>query len=418
MLIKPDDGDSYDRFRGRLMFPIRDPRGRVIAFGGRILGPGEPKYLNSPDTPLFDKGRTLYNLDRAGPASRTAKRLIVVEGYMDVIALDRAGISEVVAPNGTALTEAQLERLWRLEPSPILCFDGDSAGQRAATRAASRALPLVGPERTLRFVELPPGQDPDDVINAGGVRLFKKLLDANSTLAHFLWQAELANHDSAQPEGRARIKTALREKAALIADPVLKAEFKSEFDNRFWEAFGWGKKNVEKLRQVISESRAAGRGNGRYAIDRAVLLGLSRYPNVARSNHGLVTELPLEHPKLQIWRNVILTAVIERPDLDEDALATILDSSEASPIEKRDLRRDLAFSFFRRMANPEAAQADLLRVMTILVAEATIEAALSDADKTFGEAFDDATWESLNDLRAQRDQLHAELSEFEEALAA
>ena len=166
MLIQPEEGgkEPYDRFRGRLMFPIRDPRGRVIAFGGRILGDGEPKYLNSPDTPLFDKGRTLYNIDRASPASRTARRLIVVEGYMDVIALDRAGIAEVVAPNGTAVTEAQLERMWRLDPSPILCFDGDSAGRKAAIRAALRALPYIGPERTLRFVELPAGQDPDDVV--------------------------------------------------------------------------------------------------------------------------------------------------------------------------------------------------------------------------------------------------------------
>ncbi len=158
------------------MFPIRDPRGRVIAFGGRILGEGEPKYLNSPDTDLFDKGRTLYNLDRAGPASRTARRLIVVEGYMDVIALDQAGIGEAVAPNGTALTEAQIERLWRLEPAPILCFDGDSAGRKAAVRAALRALPLLGPDRTLRFVELPAGQDPDDVVRSGGKEAFEALL--------------------------------------------------------------------------------------------------------------------------------------------------------------------------------------------------------------------------------------------------
>ncbi len=151
MLIRPEDGgETYDRFRGRLMIPIRDQRGRVIAFGGRILGDGEPKYLNSPDTPLFDKGRTLYNIDRAGPASRQAKRLIVVEGYMDVIALDRAGIAEVVAPNGTAVTEAQLERMWRLDGQPICCFDGDAAGQKAAVRAAMRALPHLGPERTLR----------------------------------------------------------------------------------------------------------------------------------------------------------------------------------------------------------------------------------------------------------------------------
>src|SRR3954471_4525074 len=191
MLIKPDEGDSYDRFRGRLMFPIRAPRGRVIAFGGRILGEGEPKYLNSPDTPLFDKGRTLYNIHRASPASRPATRLIVVEGYMDVIALDRAGIEEVVAPNGTAVTEAQLERMWRLDPSPILCFDGDSAGKKAAIRAATRALPLLRPDRTLRFVELPAGQDPDDVVKAGGGEALGPLLPAPDPPDARLWRHEI-----------------------------------------------------------------------------------------------------------------------------------------------------------------------------------------------------------------------------------
>ena len=129
MLIAVDDKEPYDRFRGRLMIPIRDARGRVIAFGGRMLGDGEPKYLNSPDTPLFDKGRTLYNLDKASPASRQTNRIIVVEGYMDVIALAEAGIADAVAPLGTALTENQLGMLWRMVPVPVLCFDGDSAGQ-------------------------------------------------------------------------------------------------------------------------------------------------------------------------------------------------------------------------------------------------------------------------------------------------
>ncbi|MGN6155787.1 MAG: DNA primase, partial [Sphingomicrobium sp.] len=192
MLIQPEESgkESYDRFRGRLMIPIRDQRGRVIAFGGRILGEGEPKYLNSPDTPLFDKGRTLYNIDRAGPASRQAKRLIVVEGYMDVIALDRAGIAEAVAPNGTAVTEAQLERMWSLDPAPILCFDGDSAGRKAAIRAAARALPHLGPERTLRFVELPAGQDPDDLVRSGGRDAVESLLAEPEPLDQRLWRHE------------------------------------------------------------------------------------------------------------------------------------------------------------------------------------------------------------------------------------
>ena len=160
LLINVEDKQPYDRFRGRLMIPIRDPRGRVIAFGGRVIGDGEPKYLNSPDTPLFDKGRTLYNLDRALPAARKADRVIVVEGYMDVIALAQAGIGEAVAPLGTALTEAQLERLWRIADVPILCFDGDAAGQKAALRAAHRALPMLAPGRSLQFATLPEGPGP------------------------------------------------------------------------------------------------------------------------------------------------------------------------------------------------------------------------------------------------------------------
>ena len=229
------------------MIPIRDPRGRVIAFGGRILGEGEPKYLNSPETVLFDKGRTLYNLDLAGPASRKAGRLIVVEGYMDVIGLDRAGIEEAVAPNGTALTEAQLERLWRLEGAPILCFDGDSAGQKASVRAAVRALPHLGAERTLRFVALPAGQDPDDVVRTAaaavggdgaakqkaGREAIEALLAAAEPLVERLWRHEVEAAELATPEARAGLKQRLLDHAATISDPSLRQLYRDEWLHRF-----------------------------------------------------------------------------------------------------------------------------------------------------------------------------------------
>ena len=225
MLIKPEEAgkDSYDRFRGRLMIPIRDPRGRVIAFGGRILGDGEPKYLNSPDTPLFDKGRTLYNIDRAGPASRAAKRLIVVEGYMDVIALDRAGIAEVVAPNGTAVTEAQLERMWRLDPSPILCFDGDSAGRKAAIRAALRALPTSRPERTLRFVELPAGPGPRRRVKLPAATRSRRSAcsPAPSRSTPACGATSSKPQPLTTPEARAGLRQRLIDHAATIGDPAL-----------------------------------------------------------------------------------------------------------------------------------------------------------------------------------------------------
>ncbi|HEU4497761.1 MAG TPA: DNA primase, partial [Sphingomicrobium sp.] len=235
MLIQPEEGgkDSYDRFRGRIMFPVRDARGRVIAFGGRILGAGEPKYLNSPDTPLFDKGRTLYNIDRAAPASRQARRLIVVEGYMDVIALDRAGIAEAVAPNGTAVTEAQLERMWRLDGQPICCFDGDAAGQKAAVRAALRALPHLGPERTLRFVALPAGQDPDDLVRSGGAAAVEALLASPEPLVERLWRHEVESAPLDTPEARAGLKQRLIEHTQAIADPSVRQLYRDEWLRRF-----------------------------------------------------------------------------------------------------------------------------------------------------------------------------------------
>ena len=206
LLISVDDKEPYDRFRGRIMIPIRDPRGRVIAFGGRILGAGEPKYLNSPDTPLFDKGRTLYNLDLAATASRKTNRIIVVEGYMDVIALAQVGIGDVVAPLGTALTEHQIERLWRLADVPTLCFDGDAAGQKASIRAALRALPHLAPAKSLAFATLPKGQDPDDILKADGPAPLKAAIAKASSLIDVMWQRALAQNDRSTPERRAQFE--------------------------------------------------------------------------------------------------------------------------------------------------------------------------------------------------------------------
>src|SRR5205085_3708320 len=180
-------------------------------------------------------GRTLYNLGLAGPASRIAKRLIVVEGYMDVIGLDRGGIAEVVAPNGTAVTEAQLERMWRLDPAPILCFDGDSAGRKAAIRAATRALPLLGPERTLRFVELPAGQDPDDVINSAGREAFEALLAKAEPLDARLWRPQPQAEPLTTPEAWTGLKQRLVAHAATIGHADLGRMYREDWLNRFYE---------------------------------------------------------------------------------------------------------------------------------------------------------------------------------------
>src|SRR5437667_6188945 len=192
LLRVPDDGGApYDYFRGRVIFPIGDRAGRVIAFGARTLGDDQPKYLNSPDTPVFEKGRVLYAwaAARAHAAHEAESPVIVVEGYMDVIALHRADFGGAVAPLGTALTEMQLRELWRLSPEPVLCFDGDAAGQRAAGRALDRALPLLTPGRSLRFAALPAGEDPDSLIRGAGRTAFAEVLTAARPLSEVLWQS-------------------------------------------------------------------------------------------------------------------------------------------------------------------------------------------------------------------------------------
>ncbi len=345
MLIQPEEGekDSYDRFRGRLMIPIRDPRGRVIGFGGRILGEGEPKYLNSPQTVLFDKGRTLYNLDRAGPASRTAKRLIVVEGYMDVIALDRAGIAEVVAPNGTALTEGQLERLWRLDPSPILCFDGDSAGQRAATRAAEKALPKVGPDQTLTFASLPPGDDPDDVIREGGREAFEEVVKSPRPLVRQIYATAKSATDTSTPEGRAGLRGKLLELADNIENGLARSEYKRSFNDRFFEDFGWKRQERRTIGTSVVETSARKNPNLYSSYLRSAFYGLSRFPAVLRIMLEPVSYLKIENQKLLPWRETLVDAVIQRPNLDDDALIAILESSKLKPRTRTDIQTDLRF---------------------------------------------------------------------------
>ena len=396
MLIQPEEGekDSYDRFRGRLMIPIRDPRGRVIGFGGRILGQGEPKYLNSPQTVLFDKGRTLYNLDRAGPASRTAKRLIVVEGYMDVIALDRAGISEVVAPNGTALTEAQLERLWRLDPSPMLCFDGDSAGRKAAIRAATRALPLLRPDRTLRFVELPPGQDPDDVINGGGREAFEALLASPEPLDARLWRHELEAEPLATPEAWAGLKARLIAHASVIGHADLARIYREDWLNRFYEQ---RRPAAQPARQFAQQNRGSFK-NGRWTpppqpvgekaraiggsgIDprtaRSLLVGFINFPEALPAHAEQLACLPIKDPKIVEVRDELVDKAFSGATLDRETLVPIfgaLGVASGNPS-----RSALSFSFTRPDTAPERAHADLAAALETLTASEEVERALIDA---------------------------------------
>ena len=204
MLVENESGRIYDRFRDRVVFPIRDQRGRVIAFGGRVLGDDKPKYLNSPETAIFQKGRELYGLYQARQANRKLERVLVVEGYMDVIALAQHGILNATATLGTATSQTHLEKLYRLSPEVVFCFDGDEAGRKAAARALEAALPCMQDGRQARFLFLPEGQDPDDAVRAGGAGEFQRLLEGASPLETFLFETAGQGLDTSTLDGRAR----------------------------------------------------------------------------------------------------------------------------------------------------------------------------------------------------------------------
>lgn len=232
-------GEPYDRFRDRIIYPIRDQRGRCIALGGRAMAPEAPaKYLNSPETELFDKGRSLYNAGPAREACGKGAPLIVAEGYMDVIALVEAGFGGAVAPLGTAVTEEQLRMMWRIHPEPVIALDGDAAGMRAALRVIDLALPLLEAGQGLRFAVMPAGLDPDDLIRAQGAQAMARVIEAAEPMVNLLWRRETEGRDFDSPERKAALDKTLRSLIGRIKDPSIRTHYGEEIKRLRWELFG------------------------------------------------------------------------------------------------------------------------------------------------------------------------------------
>ena len=326
LIHQPEEGEPYDYFRGRVMFPIGDRAGRVIAFGGRTIGDTQPKYLNSPDSPLFEKGRVLYGWSAARAAAGDSADAIVTEGYMDVIALHRAGFPSAVASLGTALTEFQLRELWRLGPEPILCFDGDAAGQRAAARALRRALPLLQPGHSLRFAILPPGEDPNSVVrNSGGVA-FEEVLHSARRMASMLWEIEVGAKPLDTAERRADLERRLVEDIALIPNKAVQQQYRAYLLNVKFREATWGAKDGRK-------HRLRNPGDPWFVEDRArpprsparmqreilfrILLGC---PTLIGEIAEEFAAIEIPEPELDKLRREILEVEALRPGLDASAL--------------------------------------------------------------------------------------------------
>lgn len=407
---------SFDRFRDRIMFPIPDSRGRIIAFGGRAMSADVPaKYLNSPETELFHKGNVLYNFARARKALQKGGAVIAVEGYMDVIALAQAGFENAVAPLGTALTENQLDLLWRMSGEPVLCFDGDKAGLKAAYRAADMVLPLVAPGHTARFALLPEGKDPDDLVKAEGPEAFRAVLEAARPLADLVWMRETSGGVFDTPERRAELEKTLRELTGRIKDESVRFHYQQEMRERVQGFFGgqrgrqqgqgergkgfgknggqWGKggAGVQAGRLTMSESlqRSAmvKRAGGILPLrETCLVVALANHPMLIDENFDHVERLDLSNADLRQLHTVLIDAMAHHEANNRDEVVGAIGRAGCAEI------WDRAVALVRKARQWTALE----------------DAAIEDARDAFAQA--------LHLHRSAR-TLHKELKQAEAALA-
>ncbi|MEQ8395401.1 DNA primase [Thalassobaculum sp.] len=419
-----DDGETGDYMRGRVLFPITDRRGKVIAFGGRVLGDGQPKYLNSPDTPLFHKGRVLYGLAQAREAAHKSGTLVVAEGYMDVIALAQVGIPSV-APLGTALTEDQIAELWKVVPEPVVCFDGDTAGQRAAARACDRALPMLTPGHSLRFIVLPEGEDPDSLTRRDGPSGFRRLLEAAEPLVDRLWATEATAGPVDTPERRADFWRRVRERIRVIADRTVQQSYSDEIEARI-EA-------MRPSRQNRSDGgRSAGRGTfrdgkwtpppveppgsraSRARVDTAlgqrqqqiILATVIHHPGLLDELGETLAHLELGDQFLDKLRREILEITEADPDLDAAGLTDHLKALGYSDTVNGLLGAEALShaAFARPSATHSEARAGLIELVA-RVGRGRLERQLAEARRIAEESMTEADMDRMMGLRKALQQI-------------
>lgn len=355
MTIKDENkkDNFYDRFRNRIIFPIRDIRNRVVGFGGRVINTeDQPKYLNSPETPVFHKGGLLYNFSKIRPNIKNNDNLIVVEGYMDVVSLASKGLNNVVAPLGTALTETQLNLLWKETDSPIICFDGDKAGKQASFRASEIALKLLKPNKTLRFINLPDNLDPDDYIKNNGLENFNKYIKNASPLTAIIWDSCLQESNIETPEGKAGFETLLRRKLNLISDKSIKKHYgllfmemldkffySKKFDKKI-SKFGYNEKGSRKFNNPLKIKNSILGSGGQLPSDLEALVisGILIFPRLIKKHFEILESFQIENLRLRDIRDNLLGFIKkDYSELDIDLIKEFVQKNYQTFFEK-DLR--------------------------------------------------------------------------------
>ncbi len=452
LLIAGDDIPlPFDRFRDRVMFPITDFRGRVVAFGGRALDQDAPaKYLNSPETPLFHKGATLYNGATARAAAHQGAPLIAVEGYIDVIAMVRAGFPATVAPLGTALTEEQMALLWRMADEPVLCFDGDGAGRRAAYRAVEMALPQLKPGKSLKFALLPDGQDPDDLARSGGREAFDEVLIAARPLADMLWQRETEAGGFDTPERRAALEARLAEITAGIGDESVRRYYRQDLETRLRGLFvpprapdrpvrGAGRSDFRGRSRDYGRSRGGRPPSPREALrplsprfgtspvmrnrtgfparEALILLTVANHPWLLEAHAEELADLEFRHPDADRLRRAMLDATAGHEPMTHDGLASAVEACGLSPMLARMEKSVTHGSDWpaRAGASPDDVARWWLHVVTLHRKSRTLHKELREAEQALGTVTSEENFARLRDVQEQLaglDGMEAEIEGF------
>ena len=422
---KPDDGRSpFDRFRNRIIFPIRDARGRCIAFGGRAMDPNDnAKYLNSPETPLFDKGRTLYNHGPAREAAGKADQLIVAEGYMDVIALSQFGFGHAVAPLGTAITEHQLQMLWRMHPEPIIALDGDTAGLRAAMRLIDLALPVLEAGKSLRFCIMPEGQDPDDYLKANGADALRELLSSAEPMVNLLWRRETDGKVLDSPERRAAVDKSLREAIFKIKDKSIRSHYgqaiaalrRELFEPRtqtrtgVWQPRGRpsGPQNSTKSTALAQADEASIR-----LREAVILMAALRQPETVKTHLTQFEKLGLQNDDFQKILNALLDNLeiaLSEDDPTEWLDQTLHSTLGTSPITTLSAMRAIAsHPHLQDDSDPELTARTLEEELAKLAALSGARNEIADAIEDMGGMVDEGlTWRLSQAAEARTKALRA-----------
>jgi DNA primase len=431
----------YDRFRDRIMFPIHDSRGRVVAFGGRAMSAEvSAKYLNSPETPLFHKGSLLFNHHNARKAAHDTGQAIVVEGYVDVIAMSLAGFPQTVAPLGTALTEDQLTLLWRMADEPVICLDGDKAGRKAASRAIDIALPLLEPGKSLSFALLPDGQDPDDLARSGGKAAIAEVLGAARPLVDMLWTREVEAGPLDTPERRAAFERRLKEPLGQIRDETTRKHYRREMEERLAQLFasaaparaergrdgayprgrgqggGGGRGGFRggfsqvapwavgplKASSQLTRSKIMSQGRGEDTREAFILLALASHPDLILRCADEISELSLDGAAAERFRQALLDAAMEGI-LDEEALANRLEQPRVREAQAQLLavtgpaeRLKLA-----QAADPESVFDSIRQAIVLHHRARTLHSELKAAERALADEATEANFAWIKDVKAR-----------------